>query len=188
MASADLLLHPVRLRIVRAFLGGRTLTTGQLAAELADVPPGSLYRHVALLVDAGVLAVVGQRRVRGAVERSYALRLNAAQVGPTELAAMTVEDHRQMFLAFVAGLLGDFDRYLARDDVDPARDEVGYGLTALWLDDTELAELRDEVRRLVERRRANPPAPHRRRRVVGTVVFPDDAPTDPTDDDGDAAR
>src|SRR5580658_3975046 len=49
MASADLLLHPVRLRIIKAFLGERALTTAQLAAELDDVPPGSLYRHVALL-------------------------------------------------------------------------------------------------------------------------------------------
>ena len=64
MASADLLLHPVRLRIIKAFLGDRALTTGQLATELADVPPGSLYRHVALLTRAGVLQVVAERRVR----------------------------------------------------------------------------------------------------------------------------
>ena len=42
MASADLLLHPVRLRIVQAFLGDRALTTSALAAELADVPAASL--------------------------------------------------------------------------------------------------------------------------------------------------
>lgn len=49
MATADLILHPVRLRIVRAFLSGRPLTTSALGAELADVPPASLYRHVARL-------------------------------------------------------------------------------------------------------------------------------------------
>lgn len=41
--------HPVRLRIVKAFLGDRALTTKQLAAELPDVPAGSIYRHVARL-------------------------------------------------------------------------------------------------------------------------------------------
>jgi hypothetical protein len=44
MASADLLLHPVRLRLVKTFLGDRALTTKQLAVELADVPAGSIYR------------------------------------------------------------------------------------------------------------------------------------------------
>ena len=93
MASADLLLHPVRLRIVKAFLGDRALTTSQLAAELATCPPGSLYRHVALLARAGVLQVVAERRVRGAVERTYTLRLFAAQIQPGEVAAMTPEEH-----------------------------------------------------------------------------------------------
>ena len=60
MASADLLLHPVRLRIVQAFLGDRALTTAELGTELPDVPPASLYRHVGVLVEGGVLAVVGR--------------------------------------------------------------------------------------------------------------------------------
>src|SRR5579884_2586797 len=122
MASADLLLHPVRLRIVQAFLGERALTTSQLADELDDVPAGSLYRHVAMLTNAGVLQVVAERRVRGAVERTYMLRLHAAQIQPDQLAAMTPEQHAQGFMAFVAGLLADFDRYLTAGTPDPAQD------------------------------------------------------------------
>jgi len=114
MATADLILHPVRLRIVRAFLGGRSLTTSALAAELADVPPASLYRHVARLVEAGVLEVVAERRVRGAVERTYVLHEAAANIGADELATMSADEHRRMFITFVAGLVGDFDSYLAR--------------------------------------------------------------------------
>ena len=38
MAPADLLLHPVRPRIVQAFLGDRALTTSQLAGE--EAAPG----------------------------------------------------------------------------------------------------------------------------------------------------
>src|SRR5215475_5500044 len=95
MATADLLLHPVRLRIVEAFLGDRALTTSSLAAELADVPPASLYRHVARLVDAGVLAVVAERRVRGALERTYVLRLTAAAIGLDEVAAMSADEDRK---------------------------------------------------------------------------------------------
>ena len=44
--SAGLLLHPVRLRIVQAFLGGRRLTTAQLRTALPDVSPATLYRQV----------------------------------------------------------------------------------------------------------------------------------------------
>jgi hypothetical protein len=172
MASADLLLHPVRLRIVQAFLGDRALTTGQLRAELPDVPAGSIYRHVARLVDAGVLAVVGERRVRGALERTYVLRTSAAHLGVKEIAEMTRDEHRQAFLAFVAGLIGDFDRYLARDKIDPLRDGASYNLAAMWLDDAELAELARELYIVLEPRLANQPGADRKRRMLATVLLP----------------
>jgi Helix-turn-helix domain len=172
MASADLLLHPVRLRILHAFLGDRALTTTQLRSELPDVPAGSLYRHVARLVDGGVLAVVGERRVRGAVERTYVLRISAARLSLDEVAKMTPEELRQTFLAFVAGLLGDFDRYLAGGDVDPVRDGADFRVAGMWLDDAEFVELLRELMRVLQPRAAYPPKPGRRRRILTTVLLP----------------
>lgn len=172
MTTADLLLHPVRLRIVQAFLGDRALTTSDLAAELADIPPASLYRHVARLVDAGVLAVVAERRVRGALERTYVLRLLAASIDLDEVESMTADDHRHAFMAFVAGLLGDFDRYLARGDIDLLRDGVSYRLAALWLDDAEYAALLRDLTRVLQPRLAKVPGPGRKRRILGSVLLP----------------
>jgi DNA-binding transcriptional ArsR family regulator len=172
MASADLLLHPVRLRVVQALLGDRALTTGALAAELSDVPPATLYRHVARLVDAGVLRIVAEEQVRGSVKRTYALRASAALITPDQVATMTVEDMRQAFLAFVAGLLGDVDRYLARPDVDPTRDGASFRLAGLWLDDTEYLALLRELMRVLQPAAANPPGPGRKRRILATVLIP----------------
>jgi len=175
MGSADLLLHPVRLRIVKAFLGDRALTTSQLAAELDDVPPGSLYRHVALLTNAGVLQVVAERRVRGAVERTYTLRLFAARIDPDDARAMIAEEHGQAFMAYVAGMLGDADRYLASDPPDPIRDGADYQVGALWLTDAEFAELLRDLATVFRPRLANPPLKGRRRRMVYTVFLPEPA-------------
>ena len=172
MASADLLLHPVRLRIVKAFLGDRALTTSQLAAELDDVPAGSLYRHVALLTKAGVLQVVAERRIRGAIERTYTLRLFAAQIQPGEAAAMTLDEHAQAFLAYIAGLLADFDRYLASSPSDPVQDGADYRMAALWLTDAELTDLRRDLVRVFQPRLANAPGEGRRRRMIYNVVLP----------------
>lgn len=178
MTSADLLLHPVRLRIVQAFLGDRALTTTELRSELPDVPPASLYRHVARLVAAGVLAVVAERRVRGALERTYVLRVAAASINLDEVAAMSVDEHRVVFMAYVAGLLGDVDRYLARGDVDPLRDGAGYNLAGMWLDDAEFADLRRDFARVLQPRLANAPKPGRRRRILGTVMLPGEYASD----------
>ena len=172
MASADLLLHPVRLRIVKAFLGDRALTTSQLAAELDDVPAGSIYRHVALLTRAGVLQVVAERRVRGAVQRTYTLRLLAARIGPGEAEAMTPDEHARAFMAYVAGLLGDFDRYLAAGPPDPVRDVANYQVAAMWLTDAELLDFLRDFSRIAQDRLANAPSGDRRRRILYTVILP----------------
>jgi hypothetical protein len=177
VTSADLLLHPVRLRIVQSFLGDRALTTTQLQTELADVPTASLYRHVARLVAAGVLTVVAERRVRGAVERTYVLRIAAARISMDEIAKMTPDEHRQAFLAFVAGLIGDFDRYLARDGVDPVRDGGSYNVAGMWLDDTELIEFGRELLTVLQPRLANTPRPGRKRRILATILLPSDDST-----------
>ncbi len=174
MATADLLLHPVRLRIVQAFLGGRTLTTADLHAALPDVALATLYRQVGVLADASVLTVTGERKVRGAAERSYRLVDDAASVGPDEARAMTADDHRRAFGTFVAGLLADFDRYLAGSDVDLARDGVGYRQVALWLTDAEHAELVEDIRSVLRARLERGPAEGRRRRMVSTVFLPVD--------------
>jgi Helix-turn-helix domain len=172
MASADLLLHPVRLRIVKAFLGDRALTTGQLVAELGDVPSGSVYRHVALLTKAGVLQVVAERRVRGTVERTYTLRMFAARIGPGEAKAMSAEEHAQAFMTYVAGMLADADRYLAAGQPDPVRDGADYRVGALWLTDGEFAELLRDLATVFQPRLANPPAKGRKRRMVYMVFLP----------------
>ncbi|MFC5996788.1 helix-turn-helix domain-containing protein [Pseudonocardia hispaniensis] len=172
MATADLLLHPVRLRILKTLLDGRDRTTSELRAELPDIASATLYRHVALLAEAGVLAVVAQHRVRGAVERTYRLRQGAAEIDDDALAAMTPDDHRRAFTAFVAGLLADFDRYLDRDEVDLRRDGVGYRQATLWLTDGELDALLTELRAVIAARLPNPPAPGRVQRLLSTVLLP----------------
>ena len=173
MTSAELLLHPVRLRIVQAFLPDRVLTTGRLGELLPDVATATLYRQVATLAEAGVLEVVEERRVRGAAERTYRLRTQAASVGPEDAAELTVDQHRTAFTTFVAGLLGNFDRYLDGGDVDLGRDLVGYRQSVLHLTDEELLELVGELREVFTRRMSLPPE-GRTRRLLATVLLPAD--------------
>jgi hypothetical protein len=171
MASADLLLHPVRLRIIKAFLGDRALTTSQLAAELDDVPAGSVYRHVSRLAREGVLQVVAEQRVRGAVERTYTLRPAAAVMQPGEIAAMTPADHARAFIAFTAGILDHVDRYLATSPADPAR-EAGYRVAVMWLTDAEYAQFLMDLAAVIQPRLANGPRKGRRRRILYGIALP----------------
>ena len=172
MSLANLLLHPLRLRVVQAFLGGRTLTTGELRTLLPDVPLASLYRQVATLVDGKVLQLVSERKIRGALERTYRLNVAQANLGPEQTAQMDGTTHRRAFMAFVATLLGDFDRYLAREEPDLARDGVGYRQLVLNLSDAELGEFASELGAVIKRWTALESSPERVRRLLSTILMP----------------
>jgi hypothetical protein len=172
MTTVELILHPVRLRIVQAFLGGRELTTAEVSAELPDLPNAGLYRHVALLARSGVLRVVSERQVRGAVERRYALRLDRAWLGPKQLATLTRDENAQVFATFTAGLLSDYERYLASGKPDLARDGVSYSMNAMWLSDNELKEFLHDLAGVIAPRAKLGPARGRRRRLTASVFMP----------------
>lgn len=167
-----LLLHPVRLRIVQAALG-REVTASQLASLLPDVPTASLYRHIAALVAGGVLEVVAERAVRGATERTLAVALPAASLGPTEVAHLSPEQHSDAVTAFLAGVLQTATDYLAAPGSDPAHDGFGYRQVAVWADDEEFEELLIGLRELLVTAAAREPGGRRRRRVLTTVLLPD---------------
>ncbi len=172
MDPLDLLLHPVRVRIVHAMSGGRTRTTSELCAFLPDVPRTSVYRHVGLLAEAGVLEVVDEQRVHGAVERHYRLRGERAVIDAEAAAAMSLDDHRRGFAAAMAALLAEFNAYLDRDGADPTGDSVGYRQGTVWLTPDELAGMIEEFRAAFAARAGNPPTPERSRYLVSAIFFP----------------
>ncbi|KIZ15936.1 helix-turn-helix domain-containing protein [Streptomyces natalensis] len=177
MDTVELLLHPVRLRIVHAMSGGRTLTTSQVCALLPDVSKATVYRHVGLLADGGLLEVVGEERVRGAVERRYRLRGERAVIDADTAASVSVEDHRRVFAIAMATLLAEFNAYLDRDGADPTADLVGYRQHALWLSPDELAELIGEMRDVLLSRLGNKPSAERTRHLLSPIVFPAEGPS-----------
>jgi DNA-binding transcriptional ArsR family regulator len=170
--TLELLLHPVRIRIVHAMSGNRTRTVADLCANLPDVPKTTLYRHVGRLAEAGLLEVVGEQRVHGAVERSYRLHRSRAVIDSAAAASMSISDHRHGFAAAIGALLAEFNAYLDRDNADPTADMVSYRQFPLWLNQAELTELIDDLRRAIASRLEHAPAPGRSPYLLGTILFP----------------
>ena len=161
MNVTELLLHPVRLRVVHALSAGRDLTTGELCDRMPEVSKVTVYRHVALLVEAGFLEVADEHRVRGAVERRYRLRQDRPPVDDKAAAATSLDDHRRGFAAAMVVLIAEFNAYLDREGSNPAADAVSYRQGTLWLSPDELTGLLSEMLTILQPRLANQPAPGR---------------------------
>jgi DNA-binding transcriptional ArsR family regulator len=169
---AEILLHPVRLRIVLAF-GADRLTTAELAERMPDVAHATLYRQVATLAEAGILEVVAERRIRGGVERTYALVADASSLGPGDVAVMDRDALLSGFVVFTGTLVGALSRYLDDPAATPAGDPVGYRQAGIWLDDTERSELLERLRSAVVPYLQNRPTADRERLLLNTILIPD---------------
>lgn len=172
MDTIELLLHPVRLRIVHALSGKRTLTTAHLRARMPDVSKATMYRQVSLLAEGGILEVDHEQPVGGTIEHWYRLRRSSAVITSDAAAAASLDDYRRAFAAAMAALLGEFNAYLDRGHADPAADAVGFRQHALWLSPNERDELIGEMRKAIVPRLNNGPAPDRRQHLLSPILFP----------------
>ena len=114
--SSDLLLHPVRLRIVQALVK-RPMTAGGLKEVLGDVAQATLYRHIKALQNGGMVDVAAERQVRGTVERTYQVVEGAVALSAEELADAGSDDHFRYFATFLGTLLADYSAYLDTDRI-----------------------------------------------------------------------
>lgn len=173
-SSASLILHPVRMRIILAFGRGIPLTTQGLADLLPDVARATLYRHLSILVDGGIIEVVAEQRVRGAVERTYGLRQGASTLSQADIENASREDHLRYFAWFAGALIDEYARYLRRDQIDPVADGVMYREATVYLTDEEALDVSREMWSGVMSRIGTPPTPDRRPRTFAAVSMPGD--------------
>ena len=90
------------------------------------------------------------------------------------IAAMTIDDHEQLFTAAVGALLAEFSAYLAREGADPLSDSVSYRQFSIWLTDNEKATLIREITNTLRPLMTNRPTPARRQHLLSTILFPTD--------------
>ncbi len=169
---ADIVLHPVRLRIVRAFANGLRLTSQEIAETMPDEPTATLYRHIAKLIDAGVLRVVETRQARGAPERVLALVEETVSFEAEARARWKRTDARRYFLAFVATMLDGVERFLASRSANVL--DLRFRFEIAHLDDAEYARFVAKRDALLEEARAHPPRAGRRPYFLAVVGVPEE--------------
>jgi DNA-binding PadR family transcriptional regulator len=172
-SKADLILHPIRWRILQAFSSRLQLSVRQVGEILPDVPQATLYRQFQKLAQAELITVVAEKSVRGTVEKKYALQEQNVELSADELQALSHEEHQRYFSLFVVSLLADFDRYLQRDEIDFVRDGVGYRQVAINLSPEELSEFSKALQSAMQPFLQQRLTKKRRRFLFSTILMPE---------------
>jgi DNA-binding transcriptional ArsR family regulator len=100
---AELLLHPLRQRILRHAAEPRSASE---IARLLDLPPQKVNYHVRALADAGFLHPAGERRKRNLVEKRYRASALSYLVLPAVLGEMAADPGRGGDAVSAGHLLG----------------------------------------------------------------------------------
>ena len=172
--KADVILHPVRIRVVQALFGRRRLSPQQLLKAVPGTSIATLYRHLNRMAAACIVAVVETRQVRGTTQRIYALAgERAADIGKAELRRLSREDHLRHFTTFVATLLDDFHGYLRQRRPDIPSDGTLLRQEAVNLTRRQARNVAESVRKVIAPYLQFPPGGSRRRYLLTTILFPD---------------
>ena len=166
--NAELVLHPVRLQLMRA-LARQQMSISQLLNELKQVPIATAYRHINKLLAAGLIYVSEERLVKGTVERIFALPKHNDK---NAIHQASKEQLFHYFSTFVATLLDDYKYYLEASPVVLSKDVVDYRSITLYLSDEELAAMARDLHQAMIPYLQSKPECGRVARIFSTVLIP----------------
>lgn len=136
MEMVEVVMNPVRQRIFQYLLVHDTGTVKEIRTALPDIPSASVYRHMKILTDHGVLLVVGENRIRGTVECIYKLNQDALTVS---------DENGRVAQAGLLALCGTFAKYFAGENPTPEKDMLLLTNCTLTLTDEEFGNFLSEI-------------------------------------------
>jgi len=152
---------------------GRRLTTPQIAQLLPDVPMPSLYRHVRLLAEAGVLTPVEEVRVNGALVKVYAVQEGGSRIGPTDIHDATRTEHLRYFTTFLNTLAESFRVSLEQEAFDLSEIPLHALMEPLHLSAEEYRQFLEAFRAFLQPWHEKPAGGGRNRLLFAHIILPD---------------
>ncbi|HBE9894200.1 TPA: helix-turn-helix domain-containing protein [Clostridioides difficile] len=142
MDIAKLILNPARLRILQYIRLHGSVRTSDIVKYLNDIPRATVYHHVKILEENNMIEVIEENRVRGTIEKVYALKeYTTSMEGETFVALST---------AFYAGLMQEMNEYFSRKEQDHKKDNVFFSSALLYISDNEYESLLKSITDLLK--------------------------------------
>lgn len=172
--KADLLLHPERFRLLKAF-GRQERTASELSQRVPTIAPASLYRHLKALVEGGILQVVEERPVgqRNMREKVYAVADGETMLLASDWEQASHEDRQRYFTVFLASLLDDFSQYQEQQDgFASAEEDVFYALHSLYLSKEDYQQVMQALQTVLQPWLSQRPGPDRHGYRLALTAIP----------------
>lgn len=138
-----IMLNPVRMRIVQELAKKESVTTNEICDKISDVPRTTLYRHINILLEANVLTIVAEKKIRGSYERTLALNTD-------EFARHnTSENIPQQAYSFLMNIYAKFEKYSSGENDLLGDNKIFLNNTVMMMDDQEFNQFLSELQTLL---------------------------------------
>lgn len=170
----DLIVHPIRLRIVTAMSNDR-FTAKDLVEALPDIPQTTLYRHINILVEGGMLEVVEEIPQRGTVERVFGFK-TPPSLSPEDLRGLSKDKLQETFSLIMFTLLNEalsaLNQFPDGEEIDLLGSGFQFSECQLNLTDEEYQQMNEKILEVMIAAGQNQPAKDRKRRIFSYMFIP----------------
>jgi len=176
--KVDILMHPVRLKISQALIRNKEngLTPREMLNIIEDVPQATLYRHIQVLLDAGIIRVLKEKKVRSVSEKYYTLNEDEALLSSDEWNEASVDEKINYYSYYQLSLLNQYKNYLSNLEKSNSVDRSTFSLVELKLDDETFKDFQTDLNDLmmkyykVKSKNTEENAPMR---TIGLTIIPE---------------
>lgn len=156
MTRTEAILHPVRARILAILHGGPSVPA-RIAERMPDVPLGSLYRHLNLLVEARMIEVTDEEKRRGPNARVYSVARASDIFEREDLAALDPEKFVRILSLLTAMIEEEGARFAGSPEFSTEPGSFGAIVKPISLTEAERVEIRGQIRALFAKADRDPP-------------------------------
>ncbi|MFB1050626.1 helix-turn-helix domain-containing protein [Paraliobacillus sp. JSM ZJ581] len=176
--KVEILMHPVRVKISRALMRNKEngLSPREMLEIIKDVPQATLYRHIQVLLDAGIIRVVKEKKVRSVSEKYYILNEEKVLLSSADWNKASLDEKINYYSYYQLSLLNQYKNYLTHLDNDDSADGSTFSMVELKLDDERFKDFQTELNDLMVKyyndtsKNTEKNAPIR---TIGITIIPD---------------
>lgn len=148
----EILMHPVRMKICQALMRNKEngLTPLEMVKIIKDVPQATLYRHIQVMLEADIIYVIKEKRVKSVSEKYYAINEEEAKIDVSEWKKLSDKEKLDYISYYQLSLMTQYQSYLKKlNDQNSQEDGATFSVVELKIDDERFIQFQNELNTLV---------------------------------------
>jgi|SRR5690625_2803975 len=176
--KADILLHPVRMKIIRTLMKNNKhgLTPLKMANIIGDVSQATLYRHIQQLAEADIIRVLKEKKVRAVTEKYYVVNMEQATFNQEEWEDYLIPEKLNYYSYYQLSLYNLYENYLHKIEKEEKSDAATLSMIDLYLNEPTFQAFQQELNDLVMKyhtKSIEHPQENKTSRSIGITIIPD---------------